>query len=55
MATAGAILGLAVEGVEVENIATTGKTMPQFPELWAALVRDPGSADQGTTTENILL
>ncbi|WP_309070752.1 3-phosphoshikimate 1-carboxyvinyltransferase [Arthrobacter sp.] len=37
MATAGAILGLAVEGVEVENIATTGKTMPQFPALWEAL------------------
>lgn len=37
MATAGAILGLAVEGVEVENIATTGKTMPQFPDLWEAL------------------
>lgn len=37
MATAGAILGLAVDGVEVENIATTGKTMPQFPELWEAL------------------
>lgn len=37
MATAGAILGLAVDGVEVENIATTGKTMPQFRELWEAL------------------
>ncbi|MFP5313887.1 MAG: 3-phosphoshikimate 1-carboxyvinyltransferase [Actinomycetes bacterium] len=37
MATAGAILGLVVDGVEVENIATTGKTMPQFPELWEAV------------------
>ncbi|WP_258059052.1 3-phosphoshikimate 1-carboxyvinyltransferase [Arthrobacter sp. B1805] len=37
MATAGAIIGLAVEGVEVENIATTAKTMPEFPELWAAV------------------
>ena len=37
MATAGAILGLAVPGVEVENIETTAKTMPQFPELWADL------------------
>lgn len=34
MATAGAIIGLAVEGVEVEDIATTGKTLPQFAELW---------------------
>ena len=37
MATAGAILGLAIPKVEVENIATTAKTMPQFPQLWADL------------------
>ena len=55
MATAGAIIGLAVDGVLVDDIATTAKTLPQFPELWAALVRDPGSGDSGSTTENILL
>lgn len=38
MATAGAILGLAVEGVQVEDIATTAKTMPDFPRLWAAML-----------------
>ena len=38
MATAGAILGLAVEGVQVEDIATTSKTMPDFPQLWAAML-----------------
>jgi 3-phosphoshikimate 1-carboxyvinyltransferase len=38
MATAGAIIGLAVAGVEVENIATTSKTLPEFVDLWAALV-----------------
>ncbi|MDJ0316432.1 3-phosphoshikimate 1-carboxyvinyltransferase [Arthrobacter antibioticus] len=38
MATAGAIIGLAVPGVEVENIATTAKTMPEFPNMWAAMV-----------------
>ncbi|WP_298251526.1 3-phosphoshikimate 1-carboxyvinyltransferase [uncultured Arthrobacter sp.] len=37
MATAGAIVGLAVEGVEVENIGTTAKTMPDFPERWATV------------------
>jgi 3-phosphoshikimate 1-carboxyvinyltransferase len=37
MATAGAILGLAVDGVAVENIGTTAKTMPEFPALWTAL------------------
>lgn len=34
MATAGAIIGLAVPGVEIDDIATTAKTLPQFPELW---------------------
>ena len=38
MATAGAIIGLAVPGVEVENIGTTAKTMPNFPSMWAAMV-----------------
>ncbi|WP_066519624.1 3-phosphoshikimate 1-carboxyvinyltransferase [Curtobacterium ammoniigenes] len=38
MATAGAIVGLAVPGVVIDDIGSTGKTLPQFPELWAALV-----------------
>ena len=38
MATAGAILGLRVPGVLVEDIATTGKTFPDFPEVWTALL-----------------
>ncbi|TQJ33010.1 3-phosphoshikimate 1-carboxyvinyltransferase [Arthrobacter sp. SLBN-122] len=45
MATAGAILGLAVEGVQVEDIGTTAKTMPDFPQLWAGmLAQEAGSA-----------
>ncbi|WP_285725363.1 3-phosphoshikimate 1-carboxyvinyltransferase [Psychromicrobium xiongbiense] len=42
MATAGAILGLAVPGILVENIATTGKTMPEFPLLWQAMLAGSG-------------
>lgn len=38
MATTGALLGLAVDGVELDDIATTAKTLPEFPQLWAALV-----------------
>jgi 3-phosphoshikimate 1-carboxyvinyltransferase len=38
MATAGAILGLAVPGIEVEDISTTAKTMPEFPQLWQAML-----------------
>jgi len=34
MATAGAIIGLAIEGVEVDDITTTAKTLPQFAALW---------------------
>jgi 3-phosphoshikimate 1-carboxyvinyltransferase len=38
MATAGAIIGLAVEGVTVENIETTRKTLPDFPGMWQAML-----------------
>jgi 3-phosphoshikimate 1-carboxyvinyltransferase len=34
MATAGAIIGLRVPGIEIEDIATTSKTMPNFDQLW---------------------
>ena len=34
MATAGAIIGLRVPGIEIEDISTTSKTMPNFAELW---------------------
>lgn len=39
MATAGAVLGLVVDGVRVDDIATTGKTMPDFASQWSTLVR----------------
>ncbi|MHC5558163.1 3-phosphoshikimate 1-carboxyvinyltransferase [Kocuria sp. U4B] len=38
MATAGAVVGLVVRDVLVEDIATTAKTLPEFPQLWAELV-----------------
>lgn len=34
MATTGALLGLVVPGVVVDDIATTSKTLPDFPGLW---------------------
>ncbi len=34
MATAGAIIGLRVPGIQVEDITTTSKTMPNFDKLW---------------------
>ncbi len=38
MAMAGAIIGLRVDGVEVDDIATTSKTLPEFPQLWAEML-----------------
>ncbi|CAN2218337.1 AroA 5-enolpyruvylshikimate-3-phosphate synthase [Candidatus Nanopelagicaceae bacterium] len=38
LATAGAVLGLVVTDIEVENIATTRKTLPDFPGLWSSLL-----------------
>ena len=38
LATAGAVIGLVVPGIEVENIATTRKTLPDFPGLWKSLL-----------------
>ncbi|AEW96438.1 3-phosphoshikimate 1-carboxyvinyltransferase [Streptantibioticus cattleyicolor NRRL 8057 = DSM 46488] len=42
LATAAAVIGLAVKGVEVENVATTAKTLPEFPELWTAMLDGTG-------------
>jgi 3-phosphoshikimate 1-carboxyvinyltransferase len=38
LATAGAVIGLVTPGIEVENIATTRKTLTDFPGLWKSLV-----------------
>ncbi|RCK71012.1 3-phosphoshikimate 1-carboxyvinyltransferase [Desertihabitans brevis] len=34
MAQAGAVLGLVVDDITLDDIGCTSKTMPQFPELW---------------------
>ncbi|BAV40595.1 3-phosphoshikimate 1-carboxyvinyltransferase [Mycobacterium ulcerans subsp. shinshuense] len=38
MAMAGAIVGLRVAGVEVDDIGATSKTLPEFPQLWTEMV-----------------
>jgi 3-phosphoshikimate 1-carboxyvinyltransferase len=43
MATAGAIVGLRVPGVEVEDIGTTAKTLPDFPRMWADMLAEAGA------------
>lgn len=44
MATSGALLGLVVPGLEVDDIGSTAKTLPEFPELWGHLLRGPAAA-----------
>jgi 3-phosphoshikimate 1-carboxyvinyltransferase len=39
MVMAAAVLGLTVPGIEVLNVATVGKTFPDFAALWEMLVR----------------
>jgi len=38
MATAGALLGLVVDDVVVDDIGCTSKTLPDFPGMWAMLL-----------------
>ena len=41
MVMAAAVLGLAVPGIEVTNVATVGKTFPDFTALWGELAGAP--------------
>lgn len=43
MATTGALLGLAVPGLVVDDIGTTAKTLPDFPGLWSAMLQGAGA------------
>lgn len=38
MATSGAVLGLVVPGLEVDDITTTAKTLPGFEGMWARML-----------------
>ena len=38
MATAGAVIGLVVDGVRVEDIGTTAKTLPNFDQMWSDML-----------------
>jgi 3-phosphoshikimate 1-carboxyvinyltransferase len=42
IATAGAVIGLRVPGVQVENIGTTAKTLPGFTDLWNRMLSESG-------------
>ena len=41
MATSGALLGLGIRGITIDDISSTANTLPEFPALWSALVESP--------------
>ena len=46
MATTGALIGLRVPGVDIDDIGTTAKTLPEFVQLWERMLAgDHGGAD----------
>ena len=47
MVMAAAVLGLAVPGIEVLNVATVGKTFPDFTALWSEML---GVPDMGSSS-----
>ncbi len=44
MAMSGALIGLRVAGVEVDDIGATSKTLPQFTQLWNTMFGAQASA-----------
>jgi 3-phosphoshikimate 1-carboxyvinyltransferase len=40
MAQAGALLGLVVPEIVLDDIGCTGKTMPEFEQLWTSMIND---------------
>lgn len=49
MSTSGALIGLAVPGIRIENIEATHKTLPQFTSLWQSMLGRAVSAPRPTT------
>ncbi|MGS0687428.1 3-phosphoshikimate 1-carboxyvinyltransferase [Nakamurella sp. GG22] len=50
MATAGAIVGLRVPGVVVDDIATTAKTLPGFEDMWLRMLTAAAAPSPGVAT-----
>lgn len=44
MATTGALLGLSVPGIEVDDLGVTAKTLPQFEQLWKQMLAGSGAS-----------
>jgi 3-phosphoshikimate 1-carboxyvinyltransferase len=49
MAQAGALLGLVVPEIVLDDIGCTSKTMPEFEHLWTTMINDSVQASEGET------
>ena len=50
MATFAAIIGLSVEGVSLDDVECTSKTLPGFTDLWAAMLAAAGECGTDPST-----
>jgi 3-phosphoshikimate 1-carboxyvinyltransferase len=50
MATAGALLGLVVPGLAIDDVATTAKTLPGFVGMWQQMLATAGQSATGQAT-----
>ena len=48
MAMAAALVGLRVPGVQVRDVGTTAKTLPEFPTMWARMIGSAGTPGGAT-------
>lgn len=44
LATTGALIGLRVPGVVIDDIGTTAKTLPEFTQIWERMLKDGTAA-----------
>jgi 3-phosphoshikimate 1-carboxyvinyltransferase len=53
MAQAGALIGLVVPDITIDDISVTGKTMPEFADLWTTMIADSVSESARETPEDL--
>lgn len=54
IATTGALIGLVVPGVLVDDIGCTSKTLPEFPQLWSDMLGDEVGIDPISAGSDII-
>ncbi|UQN15883.1 3-phosphoshikimate 1-carboxyvinyltransferase [Gulosibacter sp. ACHW.36C] len=54
MATTGALIGLAVDEVQLDDVECTTKTLPDFPGMWRTLLGERDEADAPISLDSLL-